>query len=55
MQGFDIELCIDRFLPYSTQGSLPTHPWLVRLYLHVPLVWKLLGKQFLVVASKPKS
>lgn len=55
MQGFDIELCIDRFLPYSTQGLLPTHPWLVRLYLHVPLIWKLLGKQFLVVASKPKN
>ena len=55
MQGFNIELCIDRFLPYSTQGALPTHPWLVRLYLHVPLVWKLLGKQFLVVASTPKN
>ena len=55
MQGFNIELCIDRFLPYSTQGALPTHPWLVRLYLHAPLVWKLLGKQFLVVASKPQN
>lgn len=53
LQGFDIELCIDKFLPYTTQGSLPTHPWLVYLYLKVPMAWKILGQQFLIVASKP--
>lgn len=53
LRGFGIELCIDRFLPFTTQGALPTHPWLVKLYLKVPLVWKLLGKQFFIVATKP--
>lgn len=53
LRGFRIELCIDRFLPFTTQGALPTHPWLVWIYLRVPLVWKLLGKQFFIVATKP--
>jgi SAM-dependent methyltransferase len=51
--GFDLELCIDRFLPYTTQGALPTHPLLVRAYLLMPPVWKLLGKQFFIVARRP--
>jgi SAM-dependent methyltransferase len=53
LKGFEIELLIDRFLPYTTQGALPTHPLLVKAYLKVPAAWKLLGKQFLVVARKP--
>ncbi|MBU3624397.1 bifunctional 2-polyprenyl-6-hydroxyphenol methylase/3-demethylubiquinol 3-O-methyltransferase UbiG [Polynucleobacter sp. AP-Latsch-80-C2] len=54
MQGFKPEICIDRFLPYTTQNRLPNHPWLVRLYLQVPWVWKIMGQQFLIVVSKPK-
>jgi SAM-dependent methyltransferase len=53
LKGFRIETCIDRFLPYTTRGALPTHPALVRAYLAVPPVWRLLGKQFFVVAQKP--
>lgn len=53
LKGFEVERCIDRFLPYSTQGALPTHPWLVRAYLRFPWAWRLLGKQFFIVARKP--
>lgn len=53
VKGFEIESCVDRFLPYTTQGALPTHPLLVRVYLAVPPVWKILGKQFFIVARKP--
>ena len=53
MRGFEIEVCIDRFLPFTTQGALPTHPYLVKLYLFFPPVWKILGKQFFIVARKP--
>jgi SAM-dependent methyltransferase len=52
LKGFKIERCLDKFLPYTTQGSLPTHPMLVRLYLRVPLAWKFLGKQFFIVATR---
>ncbi len=53
MQGFEIEVCFDRFLPFTTQGALPTHPYLVKLYLLFPPIWKILGKQFFIVARKP--
>jgi SAM-dependent methyltransferase len=53
MKGFVLERCIDRFLPYTTQGALPTHPLLVRAYLSVPLAWRFLGKQFFIVARAP--
>lgn len=55
LKGFKIETCIGKFLPYTTQGALPTHPLLVKLYLKVPFIWKFLGKQFFVVAQKPLS
>lgn len=53
MCGFKTELCIDRFLPYTTQTSLPTHPYFVWLYLKFPLAWKWLGKQFFIVVRRP--
>lgn len=53
LKGFTIERCIPRFLPYTTQGALPTHPLLVKAYLKLPMAWPLLGKQFLIVARAP--
>lgn len=53
LAGFEIELNIPRFLPYTTHGKLPTHPRLVQLYLRCPWAWPLLGKQFFLVARKP--
>jgi SAM-dependent methyltransferase len=50
--GFEVEYCLDRFLPY-TMAQGPRYP--VRMlgaYLSFPLAWRLFGKQFLVVARK---
>ena len=51
--GYAIESIIPRFLPYTTRSALPQHPALVALYLKLPLVWRILGKQFLVTGRKP--
>lgn len=51
--GFNVDQVHPRFLPYSFAGRVPTHPALVRAYLRTPLAWRLLGKQFLVIASRP--
>jgi SAM-dependent methyltransferase len=48
--GFDVETLIPRFLPYSTKSRLPRSGWLVRAYLRIPLAWRILGKQTLLVA-----
>jgi len=50
--GFEPERIIARYLPYSFRGILPPSPALTRTYLKLPLAWKLLGKQFLVIGRK---
>lgn len=42
---------VPRFLPYSFRSRLPASPGLTRRYLDTPLMWKVLGKQFLVAGS----
>ncbi len=43
---------VPRFLPYSFRGRLPASERLTALYLRVRPAWRVLGKQFLVVAAK---
>jgi SAM-dependent methyltransferase len=51
--GFEVESVSPRFLPYSFRGLLPASPMLARTYLRMPVLWRLLGKQFLVIGRKP--
>ena len=52
LAGLDPTTVIAKFLPYTTKSRLPQAPWLVQLYLKIPLAWHVLGKQALVVAEK---
>lgn len=53
MEHFALQQVTPRFLPYTLVNS-PEYPlFLLRLYLAVPRLWWLLGRQFLVVAAKP--
>jgi SAM-dependent methyltransferase len=51
--GFEVSALYPRFLPYSFRGLLPPSVAMTRAYLNTPLAWKVLGKQFLAIASKP--
>lgn len=53
--GFAPDVVIPRFLPYTTKSHLPQAPWLVGLYVRVPLAWKFFGKQAFVVAHKRRT
>jgi ubiquinone/menaquinone biosynthesis C-methylase UbiE len=50
--GFKINKSYARFLPLSFRGGLPVHPFLVKLYMNMPFIWWVLGKQFLFIAEK---
>jgi len=50
--GFTIEKIIDRFLPYTTKSSIPKSLWLVKLYLKMPFIWKIMGKQTFIYGTK---
>ena len=52
--GYEIERVTPRFLPYSFRGRLPATASLTRLYLKLPLAWRVLGRQFLVVGRRPE-
>jgi SAM-dependent methyltransferase len=49
--GFEPQTVIPRYLPYSFRGSLPPSPALTRMYLRFRPAWRLLGKQFLIIAE----
>ncbi|HEY6319296.1 MAG TPA: class I SAM-dependent methyltransferase [Acidimicrobiia bacterium] len=51
--GFEIERVIPRFLPFSFRSRTPRAPWLVRAYLGMPLAWRFVGRQFLLVGRAP--
>jgi hypothetical protein len=50
--GFKPRISHPRFLPFSFRGILPASGRLTRMYLNTPLAWRVLGKQFLVIADR---
>jgi SAM-dependent methyltransferase len=51
--GFTVLENIPRFLPYTMVNSREYPLLFIRLYLRMPLAWTLLGRQFLIIVSKP--
>ena len=49
--NFRIELIYPKFLPYSTVGKEHPPQWL-RIYLSMPILWKIFGKQMFIKAIK---
>jgi len=52
MAGFAVVKTLPRFLPLTTKSRLPQAGFLVRLYLRMPLLWKVFGKQMFIEARK---
>ena len=51
-RGFEVSVCLGRFLPY-TMATGPRYPVaFLRAYLALPFAWRLFGKQFLVVGAR---
>lgn len=50
--GYKVEKIVPQFMPYTTKSKIPMFPFLVRLYLHTPLMWHIMGKQMFIVAKK---
>jgi hypothetical protein len=47
-----VRVCWGRFLPYTMSAAGQYPIWILRGYLAMPFVWRLFGKQFLIVAEK---
>ncbi len=49
--GYNLTEVIPRFLPFSFRSRLPASRQLTSLYLRMPILWRLQGKQFLVLGT----
>jgi len=52
MEGFAIEEVRPRFLPYTVKSRLPKSGFLLKIYLRLPPLQLLMGKQMFLVAAK---
>jgi ubiquinone/menaquinone biosynthesis C-methylase UbiE len=50
--GFKCRLDIERFLPYTTKSKLPQSDLFVRLYLRLPMLWRIFGQQSFLIFEK---
>jgi hypothetical protein len=50
--GFEPRRIVPQYLPFSFRQRLPPSPALVDRYLKTPPLWRVFGKQFLVIATK---
>ena len=50
--GFEPQRIVPQYLPFSFRQRLPPAPALVDRYLKTPPLWRVFGKQFLVIATK---
>jgi SAM-dependent methyltransferase len=53
LSGFQVGEVIPRFLPWTMTGKSAPPEFAIRAYLRVKPIWPLIGRQFLVVATKP--
>ena len=52
IHDFTIEQSESKFLPYNMVRGKERPLFMVSLYLRFPILWKLFGKQFLIIAKK---
>lgn len=50
--GYKIEQVVPRFIPFSFRGRLPPSKLFTMIYLKIPFLWKIFGKQFYILARK---
>jgi SAM-dependent methyltransferase len=50
--GYRVSECVPRFLPFSVGSRIPRSIRLLRLYLKMPLFWKIFGNQTFMVGAK---
>jgi SAM-dependent methyltransferase len=55
LSGFRVEQSVGRFLPYTMSLGYQPALWKLRLFLKSPILWKLFGRQFLVIGKKPQA
>jgi SAM-dependent methyltransferase len=54
IRGYRIQECIAKFVPYTMVNRRPPPLFLIKMYLRLRWVWRIFGKQFVVIAQAGK-
>lgn len=54
LTGFSLKKRVLRFVPFTTQSRYPAKAFLVKIYIRVPLLWHIFGKQTFLIFQKEK-
>lgn len=52
LNGFSLSKRILKFMPYTTKSRYPAKALLVKIYLRIPLLWNIMGKQTFMIFEK---
>lgn len=52
INGFEVVECRPRFLPYTTRSKPPKSAFLLKIYLKIPIIQRIVGRQAFVYARK---
>jgi SAM-dependent methyltransferase len=52
LHGFEMEECHAKFLPFTMSNAREYPMAFLKLYLKMPALWSIFGKQFLIIARK---
>lgn len=55
LTGFEQQYLKVRFLPFTANSRIPVSPTLIKLYLRMPIIKYLMGKQTFIIAKKISS
>ncbi len=54
INNFNIIKCHPRFMPWSPKHKLSKFTFLLKIYLRIPFLWKIFGKQLFLAAQKSR-
>jgi len=54
MHHYALVKLVPKFLPYTTKSCLPKSSFLLKVYLKIPVLWKIFGNQMFIIAEKKK-
>ncbi|MFH1904418.1 MAG: hypothetical protein ABIK53_02690 [bacterium] len=52
VNSFKVIECRPKFLPYTTKNKLPKSVFLLKAYLKIPIIQKIIGRQTFICAKK---
>ncbi|MDO8662428.1 MAG: class I SAM-dependent methyltransferase [Candidatus Omnitrophota bacterium] len=54
MHHYSLVKLVPKFLPYTTKSCFPKSQYLLKIYLKLPILWRIFGTQMFIIAEKKR-